>query len=62
MKMRDILSESERMEIAALKLQMARTNSLRRAKKYRDKIIDIMLEARERYLKEQETQKTLSSY
>ncbi len=60
--MRDILSESERMEIAALKLQMARTNSLRRAKKYRDKIIDIMLEARERYLKEQETQKTLSSY
>jgi len=60
--MRDILSESERMEIAALKLQMARTNSLRRAKKYRDKIIVIMLEARERYLKEQETQKTLSSY
>jgi len=60
--MRDILSESERMEIAALKLQMAWTNSLRRAKKYRDKIIDIMLEARERYLKEQETQKTLSSY
>mgnify|MGYP001436833194 CR=1 FL=1 len=58
MKMRDILSESERMEIAALKLQMARTNSLRRAKKYRDKIIDIMLEARERYLSETEDTKT----
>lgn len=57
MKMKEILSESERMEIAALKLQMAKTNSLRRAKKYRDKIIDIMLDARERYLKEEEAKK-----
>lgn len=57
MKMKEILSESERMEIATLKLQMAKTNSLRRAKKYRDKIIDIMLDARERYLKEEEAKK-----
>lgn len=57
MKMKDVLSESERMEIAALKLQMAKTNSLRRAKKYRDKIIDIMLDARDRYLKEEEAAK-----
>lgn len=57
MKMKDVLSEAERMEIAALKLQMAKTNSLRRAKKYRDKIIDIMLDARERYLKEEEAKK-----
>lgn len=56
MKLKDILSEREKLQIAELRLLMLRTNRLSQARQYRNKIIRIMLNARKRYLSETEAQ------